>query len=213
MTAKQFWNWFETNKRKYINCIYVRRVTPLSEENEPLRTLSKQLNSYCQGISFSINAFSEEGRELIISGDLPQFESVSQLIRAAPRIRNWKFTHAPNMDFITEGIGFDFNFQYRGFEFNPTSMWFLPVTCKTRKNGLGILVGFKDLERYKEEELLFFTRLMTVLCLGRKVAGMNISVEVTKLPDNPAQDGYIRLAELGRYIDRRQNTTRRTTGL
>lgn len=38
---------------------------------------------------------------------------------------------------------------------------------------------------------------MTGLCFGRKVAEINVRLEVTKLPGNPAQDGLYQIVGTG----------------
>lgn len=90
---------------------------------------------------------------------------------------------------------------YRGVDYDPKTMWFLPMDGKGNPPSLGLRVGIPNFSEQNITKAKFSVLIILDTGLGERSAAEDISyVEVVALPSNPADDGYIELVELPKYL-------------
>jgi hypothetical protein len=88
---------------------------------------------------------------------------------------------------------------------DPRECWFLPLTSKSQPDLLGIRLACPTYDAANHEDL---AGVLVVLdtALGELEFARDIQrVEVGPLPATPAEDGYIELADLPRYLEWRRH--------
>ena len=185
-----FWDWFERNIRLIESHGADKRNDTILDQ------IITQLHYYNDKLFFELSI--GDTNELIVTaeGDVEQFASVMQLVQRASHISNWIFTA------FRTGHGFGFRTRYEGVEYDPTQMWFLPLSSKSDTDTLALRVGIPGfnhvIHEYSEDAIW----VILTTALGELECAQNIRyVEVGVLPHKPDERGYIELVELKEFID------------
>ncbi|KFF10447.1 DUF695 domain-containing protein [Flavobacterium hydatis] len=105
-----FWNWFEKNEKDFYNA--VSRGTNI--EKDFFDKLSPQLQALKEGYFFLTGMLNEQTAELVLTadGNIKNIVFVEELVNAAPKLPNWKFTAlkpATNIENVSIKMG-DYTF-------------------------------------------------------------------------------------------------------
>jgi hypothetical protein len=188
-----FWRWFAAHKNDFD--VLVESSDPFWDE--ALRHL-QQLDSR---LWFELSQPDGNDREFIFTaeGHKDAFPLVDAIIAHAPNISGWQFFA------LKPPMGFDFVTAYEGIRFDPRSMWFLPLEIPSRPNDFGMLVGVPNFSSEIERQANNAIEVILDTALGEREAALDIQhVEVSALPKNPQDAGYIELYELPQYIEWRK---------
>ncbi|HEU4470572.1 MAG TPA: hypothetical protein VFR58_05790 [Flavisolibacter sp.] len=193
-SIQQFWAWFRANHAAYF---FLNQMEAETKEGL-LNQLLDQLHRYCDKLYFEMGGHPDEDQELIITaeGNTGYFEKVESLVAGAPEISGWKF-----IAFIPPK-GVAFRLQYEDVELRPGEMWFLPLHNPYNPASLGIRLCTANYELIKESRWLdpALYKLLDIV-IGEKSFALDIDyVALEQLPDDPDEQGLIRLSDLQRYI-------------
>jgi len=194
MTAEEFWNWFEEHNQKYYT------LYDESPENKDflIELFLEKLQEFSDGLYFKIGGYPGEMQDLIITaeGNLDYFEKVQELVDAAPKMDQWNiiaFKPALEGDYIVE---------YEGLEIDSSELWFLPMQHHENHKLFGLIVAIPDFEPDDRDRYLGAVYQMLDTLIGERATTEDVHyLDLTNLPENPEQEGYIRLSELKRYME------------
>lgn len=192
----EFWNWIKENHSS------LSQIEDLDEINKDvlLNELLIKLHNYCDKLFFEIGSDpNSENMELIITpeGDQKYFNHVYNLIKNAPKIKNWEFIALkPPM-----GVNFETNFE--GIYLNPKVTWFLPLENQANPMSVGIRIcinGYESLKNNKWLNSAVIKMIETVI--GEKSYCEDIQfMDIANIPDSPEEKGLIELKGLTDYIN------------
>ena len=100
---QDFWNWFVNNERKFFKAINNHQ----NIEADFFDKISPKLEELKEGFYFLAGMLKDEIAELVITpdGNVANIVFVEELIDAAPKLPNWKFTALkPELDIKNVGI-------------------------------------------------------------------------------------------------------------
>lgn len=179
-----FWRWLEAHKRE---------LDSLDNPNDYFwKEILDRLHTFSERLYIEVSRLSSKTfeRELIITacGRQELFPVADRIVANALQIPGWRFIS------LKLAMGFDFKTRYEEIEFDPKSMWFLPLDNKTNPRDLGLRIGIPDLSPDIERQASNAALIILDTTLGERVAALEIQhVETTVLPENPREAGYIEL--------------------
>ncbi len=188
-----FWRWFQAHRADFDALIYPE--TPFWDVAlERLQRLDERL-------WFELSEPDGDSREFIVTAEGHQevFPLADAIVARAPDLPGWRFIA------LKPPMGFDFQTNYEGVEFDPRDMWFLPLNSRSRPENLGLRIGvpnYADAEHGHVENAVL---VILDTAIGERSAALDIHhLEVAPLPESPESEGYIELPELPRFIEWRK---------
>jgi hypothetical protein len=196
--AKEFWAWFSENNAKYL---FVHEIEPALQQKY-LAELAEELHKFNRNLFFLVGGHPDEDMELVITaeGNKKYFEKVEELVATAPPVPRWKIIA------FKPPMGCDFKIEYQGLVFDPREIWFMALENPAKPEDIGIQVCYKNYQQEKENEFLGGTFLILDIVLGEKSSALDLQhIEVGPLPENPEEDGFVKLEELEGFIKWKKN--------
>ncbi len=191
--AHEFWDWFLANNARYL---FIHEVEPALQQKF-LAELADKLHEYNGNLFFLVGGTPNEDMELVITaeGNRKYFDLVESLVEAAPQIPRWKILA------FKPPMGCDFKIDYQGYTFDPAQIWFLALENPADPSEIGIQVCYNDYKQERENEFLGGTFLILDIVLGERSATLDLHhIEVGPLPENPEDEGFLKLCDLHKYI-------------
>jgi hypothetical protein len=184
-----FWAWFLNHKH---------RIEAVGSRNDRiLDELLAQLHQYNEHLFFEVLTDAAQ-KELIITaeGNAKHLNSVRNLIAKAPKVKNWRFIA------FKPPLGFDFVHNYEGVEYDPKTLWFLPLTRESKPSDIGIRIGIPNYDEQTHANSMAALWVILETGLGELSAAQDIQyMETGLLPPSPESEGYIELVELQAYLN------------
>ncbi|TWT32474.1 hypothetical protein KOR34_42370 [Posidoniimonas corsicana] len=191
--AAQFWTWFSEQHERF------RSINASLNGESLLSELQLHLHQYDPDLWFQISEPLSEGyNELIITADgvKSKFALVDSLVATAPEIPKWHIIA------LKPPYGFDFVHEFGEVSLNSSELWFLPLRSKSNPSLVGLRIGVPDLSPHLREETENSLWLVLEGGIGERACAERIHhIEVVMLPATPEDEGYIKLPELGDYLD------------
>jgi len=190
--ASAFWRWFAKHQSRF-------RTVEVPQKETLLDEIQDHLHTYSPDLFFEIGGFPGGVTELIITaeGRRELFPLVWGLVGVAPQLDGWSFIA------FKPAQGFDFVTEYGLAKLDPQQCWFLPLESSKNPERIGLRIGCPN---FLHPTLQDFEKAALVALdtgLGELRAAEDIGhVEVERLPAEPADNGWIELVELPRYLDR-----------
>jgi hypothetical protein len=197
-----FWNWFENHNKNYL---FLNQIDSQEVKEKLLDDFLVQLHRYCKKLFFEIGGHPEDGNvELIITaeGNVEYFEKVEELVNSAPKIKDWTvIAFKPPM-----GRGYKTN--YRGREFEPSKIIFIPLNNNDNPNGIGLQVCYPDYDENEKAIFVTGTYLALNCLIGEKSTALDIDyIDVTKTPKDISKYDFRHLEDIKEYIIEKKNAS------
>ena len=184
----EFWSWF-MNWACEMDTSEVARKMLLEQLSDKLRQVDERL-SY----EVCLNCMPREF-VLTVNGRVDLFDLADRMVAVAPPIDGWAIIA------LKPAAGFSFRTTYEGIEYDPKTMWFLPLTSESNPGAIGIRVGIPDYDPSRERQARNVVDIILRTGLGERSAAVDVQhVEVGSLPVKLAEEGFIELPELAGYI-------------
>ena len=203
-TTTSFWNYFTTNQKTIANL-----------QNEPDSTykrintqLEKKLKNYCHHLDYLLFFPKIQGEKpqivITANGNPLYFSYVENLVKAAPKLKNWDITAflQPKTEIEKMKLGRDEPYVFCDVVLKTSELKFAQLNPNDQKKKLDIVVYLKDYTIYCDNTILLEAVFMILYdLLGEKsmVEGLNL-VQLGQMPED--ESTLIQLYELHWYIDR-----------
>ncbi len=203
-TTTTFWSYFTTNQKIISNL-----------QNQPDSTykriniqLERKLKNYCHHLDYLL-FFPKRPREkpqiiITANGNPLYFSHVENLVKAAPKIRNWQIKAflQPTSEIEKMKQCLDEPYIFCDLVLKSSELKFAPLNPKDQKKKLDIIVYLKEYTIYCDNQILLEAVFMILYdLLGEKsmVEDLNF-VQLGQMPDD--NSGLVQLYELQKYIDK-----------
>jgi len=198
-----FWNYFTTNQKTISNL-----------QNEPDSTykrintqLERKLKNYCHHLDYLLffpKRKTEKPQIVITANGNPlYFSYVENLVKAAPKIKNWdiKAFLQPTSEIEKMKQGLDEPYVFCDLVLKSSELKFAPLNPNQQTKKLDIVIYLKDYTIYCDNQILLEAIFMILYdLLGEKsmVEDLNF-VQLAQMPSD--RNDLIELYELQFYID------------
>ena len=199
--TEKFWQWFSANNE---------RLTMLgdltdAERKALLAMLQKQLNDYCEGLSFVMGEPTPSGRTLTFTaeGDNDLFRYVVALTDSAPDLDWWDFVA------FKQAAGTALRVRFDRFLFDTTKMHFMQLECEDEPDfiGLRVAVDMKHVAvdgkpvSIDDEDLQVGVYVTIEAMIGEfDCATLMGYLEVVPLPEEPFKAGFRPMDDLPDFV-------------
>ena len=197
--AKIFWEWFSENSAAYL---FMNEVDERLK-SRLLQDLKQHLFDYCDKLCFEIGGDPNGDQELIVTaeGNPEYFEYAEFLIATSPNLDNWQFYA------LIPPRGTDFEISIEDTTLRVKNMWFQPMGYPGFPEVTGVRVGIPNYEEIKDKSWLqpVVAKVIEYI-LGEKAFALNMHhVEVSELPEAPAEWGMFPLPKLEKFMKWKQH--------
>jgi hypothetical protein len=199
---EKFWIWFTENNKKFL---FLNQIDSKEIKDKLLDEFLKELHEYCDKLYFEIGGHPEENNvELIISaeGNVDYFDQVEKLITSAPELKDWQIiAFKPPM-----GKGFKTN--YRGKEFDPSKIIFIPLNHQDDPTLVGLKVCYPDYSDDERDIFINGTYIVIDTLIGEKSTALDINyLEVARTPENIKDYDFGHLENIKEFIEEKKNAS------
>lgn len=212
-TSTTFWNYFTYNHKAIANLPY----EPTKSQTNINRWLDRHIKNYCHHLDYIIRFPKSKGEkpEIIITanGNALYFNYVLNLVKAAPKIPNWKVTAfiqpSTERDQMIDGL--DKPYIFCDLVLKTSELKFQPLEPTAANRKLDVIVFLKDYSIYCNSKILLEAVFIIMQdLLGEKSFHDNLNF--VQLGQMPEEEGHlIQLYDLQVYIDeinKRNNKTK-----
>lgn len=195
-----FWNWFSANSEQ------LTMLDDLAQEarGQLLDDMQRQLEQYCEGLSYEIGEPTPAGRTVTFSaeGDFGLFSHVVNLVESAPDIDWWEFVA------FKQPRGKDLKVRFDKYLFETAKMWFLQLECEEEPDVTGLRIALPgltadyrpDLDTDEDRQVGVYVTIEALL--GEFDCTTLIGyIELCPVPDKPADAGFQPLDDLPDFIE------------
>lgn len=190
---EKFWQWFADNNE---------RLTMLGDLNDTeqqnlLDELQKQLDIYCEGLTFEISEPTPTGRTLTFSaeGDTDLFRYVVELTDNAPDFDWWEFVA------FKQPKGSDLKVTFDKYRFETKQMYFMQLESEEEPDILGIRVALPNPVADDDDQLVGVYVTIEAMIGEFDCATLIGYLDTCAIPDEPFKAGFRPMDDLPDFID------------
>lgn len=193
MNTEIFWNWFQANSEQ----LTMLNDLDKSKQDALLADLQKQLDAYCEGLTYEISEPTPQGRTLTFSaeGDMDLFEAVFALTDNAPDIDWWEFIpfKQPN--------GKGVNVTFDKYRFESKNMYFQQLECEEEPDMLGLRIALPNPVKDDDDQLVGVYVTIEAMIGEFDCATLIGYLDTCPLPQEPFKEGFKPLDDLPEFIE------------
>ena len=203
-TTTSFWSYFTTNQKTIANL--------QNESDSTYRTinthLERKLKNYCHHLDYLLffpKRKTEKPQIVITANGNPlYFSYVENLVKAAPKIKNWQIKAflQPSAEIEKMKQGLDEPYVFCDLVLKTSELKFAPLNPYEKKKKLDIIVYLKDHTIYCDNTILLEAVFMILYdLLGEKSMVENLNfVQLGQMPED--DKSLVKIYELKAYIDK-----------
>jgi hypothetical protein len=186
-----FWIWFQENEKVFFDVVKNRKdINKMFFDK-----LSNKLNKIKEGYFYLTGMYDDNTAELVLTadGNPKNIAFVEELIIAAPKINNWKFTALKSAAINIE----DLNIEMAGYKFNSNNIYFYSNNNPNYPDEINISIVHDDLTENNKTQItngififldnylgeLDFLTNIDIVSFVNKSDSSNELIPITKLKD------------------------------
>lgn len=193
MNTEIFWNWFQSNSEQLTMLNDLEKAA----QDALLADLQKQLDAYCEGLTYEISEPTPQGRTLTFSaeGDMDLFEAVFALTDNAPDIDWWEFVpfKQPN--------GNGVNVTFDKYRFESKNMYFQQLECEEEPDMLGLRIALPNPVKDDDDQLVGVYVTIEAMIGEFDCATLIGYLDTCPVPQEPFKEGFKPLDDLPEFIE------------
>lgn len=192
MDTSIFWNWFQSNNER------LTMLSDLSEKEQVvlLDEMQKQLDSYCEGLTYDISEPTPSGRTITFSaeGDMDLFEALVALTDEAPDLDWWDFIPFKQPNGKNVKVTFD------KYHFASKDMFFQMLENEEEPDILGLRVALPDPVDNDDDQLVGVYVTIEAMIGEFDCATLVGYLDTCAIPKDPKEAGFKPMDDLPEFI-------------
>lgn len=188
-----FWQWFADNNEQ---------LTMIGELNDSdrqhlLDQLQRQLDAYCEGLTFEIGDPTPSGRTLTISaeGDMDLFRYVLELTDNAPDFDWWEVIA------FKQPKGTDLKVTFDKYHFDTKKMYFMQLESDEEPDILGVRVALPDPVKDDDDQLVGVYVTLEAMIGEFDCSTLVGYLDTCAIPADPKKEGFRPLDDFPDFVE------------
>ena len=189
----KFWQWFSYNSEK----LTMLNDIEDSEQRQLLDGLQRELDDYCEGLTYEIGEPTPSGRTLTFSaeGDTDLFRYVVELTDNAPDIDWWEFVA------FKQPKGKDLKVTFDKYHFETKQMYFMQLECEEEPDILGVRVALPNPVDDDDDQLVGVYVTLEAMIGEFDCATLIGYVDTCAIPEEPFKAGFKAMDDFPEFVD------------
>ncbi len=189
----KFWQWFADNNEQ------LTMIGDLddNQKNALLEAMQKQLDDYCEGLTFEMGEPTPSGRTLTFSaeGDIDLFRSLLDLTDNAPDFDWWEIIA------FKQPKGTDLKVTFDKYHFQTGQLYFMQLESEEEPDILGIRVALPDPVQDDDDQLVGVYVTLEAMIGEFDCATLIGYLDTCAIPDNPLKAGFRPLDDFPEFVE------------
>ena len=189
----KFWQWFGDNNER------LTMLGDLQEGEQKMLVddLQRQLDEYCEGLTFEIGDPTPSGRTLTFSaeGDIDLFRYVVELVDNAPDLDWWEFVA------FKQPKGTDLKVTFDKYRFETKQMYFMQLESEEEPDILGLRVAIPNPVADDDDQLVGVYVTIEAMIGEFDCATLIGYLDTCPIPSEPFKAGFRPMDDLPVFIE------------
>lgn len=189
----KFWQWFADNNER------LTMLGDLQEGEQKMLVddLQRQLDEYCEGLTFEIGDPTPSGRTLTFSaeGDIDLFRYVVDLVDNAPDLDWWEFVA------FKQPKGTDLKVTFDKYRFETKQMYFMQLESEEEPDILGLRVAIPNPVADDDDQLVGVYVTIEAMIGEFDCATLIGYLDTCPIPSEPFKAGFRPMDDLPVFIE------------
>lgn len=188
-----FWKWFVENNEQ------LTMLADLEDgvQQQLLDELQKQLDAYCEGLTYEMGEPTPSGRILTFSaeGDMELFRYVVELVDNAPDVDWWEFIA------FKQPKGNDLKVTFDKYRFETNKMYFMQLESEEEPDILGVRIALPNPVADDDDQLVGVYVTLEAMIGEFDCSTLIGYIDTCDIPDDPQKAGFRPLADFPDFVE------------